>query len=73
MEQRENSTSPRQLAGGMGHELRNALGAVKAASYFLALAIDDPAPEVKEALAILEREVVACERIISSLVGVAPR
>lgn len=56
-----------QLAGSIGHELHNILGNISNAAYFLNLAIEDPAPEVKEALKVLKRGVEASERIISSL------
>jgi len=60
-----------QLAGGMGHELRNPLGAIKNAAYFLNMALEEPEPEVKETLDILEKEVGTSERIISSLLDFA--
>jgi signal transduction histidine kinase len=60
-----------QLTGGVGHELRNPLGAIKNAAYFLNMALEKPEPEVKETLEILEKEVAASERIISSLLGFA--
>jgi PAS domain S-box-containing protein len=60
-----------QLAGGVGHELRNPLGALKNAAYFLNMVIEEPEPEVKETLEILEREVGTSERIISSLLDFA--
>ncbi|MEE8471505.1 MAG: ATP-binding protein, partial [Dehalococcoidia bacterium] len=56
-----------QLAGGLGHELRNPLGAIKNAAYFLNMAVEEPGPEVKETLEILNREVATSEGIISSL------
>ena len=56
-----------QLAGGVGHELRNPLGAIKNAVYFLNMAIEKPEPEVKQALEILEKDVATSERIIDSL------
>lgn len=60
-----------QLAGGVGHELRNPLGAIKNAAYFLNMALEDPDPEVKETVEILEREVGTSEKIIESLIGFA--
>ena len=60
-----------QLAGGVGHELRNPLGAVKNAAYFLRMVLQKPEPDVAEMLQILDREVDNCERIISSLLDFA--
>ncbi len=60
-----------QLASGVGHELRNPLGAIKNAGYFLKMALEKPEPEVKETLEILEREVVTSEKFISSLLDFA--
>ncbi len=60
-----------QLAGGVGHELRNPLGAIKNAVFFLNMALLEPGPEVWETLEILNQEVVACERIIGSLLDFA--
>ncbi len=60
-----------QLAGGVGHELRNPLGAIKNAAYFLKIALEKPEQEVKETLDLLEKEVSTSERIISSLLGFA--
>jgi len=56
-----------QLAGGVAHELRNPLGAIKNAAYFLNMVLEEPEPEVKETLRILEKEVATSEKIISSL------
>jgi len=60
-----------QLAGGMSHELRNPLGAIKNAAYFLNMALEKPEPEVKEAVEILEKEVRTSERIMNSLLDFA--
>ena len=60
-----------QLAGGVGHELRNPLGAIKNAAYFLNMVLEEPDPEVKETLEILDKEVGTSERIISSLLDFA--
>jgi signal transduction histidine kinase len=60
-----------ELSGGIGHELRNPLGAIKNAGYFLNMVIENPEPEVKETLEILDKEVATSERIISSLMDFA--
>ncbi len=60
-----------QLAGGVGHELRNPLGSIKNAAYFLEMALEQPEPEVKETLEILNKEVATSEHIISSLLDFA--
>jgi PAS domain S-box-containing protein len=60
-----------QLAGGIGHELRNPLGAIKGAAYFLSMALDNPDPDVKQTLEILDREVATSDRIISTLLDFA--
>ncbi|MFQ5575988.1 MAG: ATP-binding protein [Anaerolineae bacterium] len=60
-----------QLAGGIAHELRNPLGSIKNAVYFLNLALESPDPETREMLGIMEREVRVSERIITSLLDFA--
>jgi PAS domain S-box-containing protein len=60
-----------QLAGGVGHELRNPLGAIKNAAYFLNMVLEEPESEVKEALEIMAKEVATSEKIISSLLDFA--
>ena len=60
-----------QLAGGVGHELRNPLGAMKNASYFLNMILEEPEPEIKETLEILEKEIKTSEIIINTLLGFA--
>jgi PAS domain S-box-containing protein len=60
-----------QMAGGVGHELRNPLGAISNAAYFLNMVLEEPDPEVKETLEILEKEVKTSEVIISSLLDFA--
>jgi len=56
-----------QLAGGVGHDLRNPIGSIKNAVYFLKMVIEDPEPDLKKTLEILEKEVTASEKIINSL------
>jgi signal transduction histidine kinase len=60
-----------QLAGGVAHELRTPLGSIKNVAYFLNAVLEDPAPETKEMLEILEKEVATSERVISSLLDFA--
>jgi PAS domain S-box-containing protein len=60
-----------QLAGGVGHELRTPLGAIRNAAYFLNMALEEPDPEVGEMLEILDREVENSERIITGLLDFA--
>jgi len=60
-----------QLAGGVGHELRNPLGAMKNAVYFLRMALENPEPEVAESLDVLEKEIEVATSTISSLLDFA--
>jgi len=60
-----------QLAGGVGHELRNPLGVIKNLVYFLNMALETQDPELKKTLKMLEKEVATAERIINSLLDFA--
>jgi PAS domain S-box-containing protein len=60
-----------KLAGGVGHELRNPLGAIKNAAYFLDMALEKPDPDVKEMVELINKEVARSEDIISSLLDFA--
>ena len=60
-----------ELAGGVAHELRNPLGAIKNAAYFLNMALEDPDPEVSETIEILNREVTGSQKILNDLLGFA--
>jgi len=69
--QKERLATLGKLAGGVGHELRNPLAAIKNAAYFLNMALEDLDPQVKESLQIIEEEVNSSEKIISNLLGYA--
>jgi signal transduction histidine kinase len=56
-----------QLAGGVGHELRNPLGIINNAVYFLRQIQPDPEEKVKEYLGIIETETHNAGKIISDL------
>ncbi|MFA5315940.1 MAG: ATP-binding protein [Dehalococcoidales bacterium] len=63
-----------QLAGGVGHELRNPLGAIKNAVYYIRgkLQKNDIAgkePRVLEFLDIVDEEINASDKIINDLLG----
>jgi PAS domain S-box-containing protein len=60
-----------KLSGGVGHELRNPLGAIKNVAYFLTLALEKPDEDVREMIEILNKEVNRSEDIISSLLDFA--
>ena len=53
-----------QLAGTVGHELRNPLAGIKNAGYFLdlVLAEQEPEPDVREMLGVIEKEAGTAER-----------
>jgi signal transduction histidine kinase len=59
------------LAGGVGHELRNPLGAIRNTAYFLRLALDEAEPDVAVAVDVLEREVETAVSVISALLDFA--
>jgi len=60
-----------QLAGGVGHELRNPLASIKAAVYLLNQVLEKTDPRLIRVLNSLDREANTCERIISSLLDFA--
>ncbi len=60
-----------QLAGGVGHELRNPLGVMTNALYYLDAVLRDDRPEVKEYLGILRTQIGLSEKIIGDLLDFA--
>jgi signal transduction histidine kinase len=60
-----------QLAGGVGHELRNPLGVMTNALYYLDVVLRDERPEVKEYLGILRTQIALSEKIIGDLLDFA--
>ncbi len=60
-----------QLAGGVAHELRNPLGAISNAVYYLKMVLDDTEEITDEYLDILSQEVQNAEKIISDLLDFA--
>ncbi len=56
-----------QVAGSVGHELRNPLGVMNNAVYFLQTVLSDADAGVKEYLDIIQNEIANSERIVSDL------
>ena len=56
-----------QLAGGVGHELRNPLGIISNAVYFLKLVLPDAGVKTTEYLGIIENETRNAEKIVADL------
>jgi PAS domain S-box-containing protein len=56
-----------QLAGGVGHELRNPLGVIAASIYYLKLVQPEAGEKVRQHLKMIEQEVHTAEKIISDL------
>ncbi|MBI5965342.1 MAG: PAS domain-containing protein [Chloroflexi bacterium] len=56
-----------QLAGSIGHELRNPLGVISNAIYFLKAAQPNASDKVKEYLQIMENETRTSDKIITDL------
>jgi PAS domain S-box-containing protein len=56
-----------QVAGSVGHELRNPLGVMNNAVYFLQTVLTDADDTTKEYLNIIKDEIASSERIVSDL------
>jgi signal transduction histidine kinase len=57
-----------QLAGGVGHELRNPLAVLATSVYFLTMALGDSAePKIRKHLGIIEQELAHANEIITNL------
>jgi signal transduction histidine kinase len=59
-----------ELAGGVGHELRNPLGVMKNSVYYLKMILPDEA-RARKHLNILDREVATADRIVGDLLEFA--
>ena len=60
-----------QLASGVGHELRNPLGVMTNAVYYLKAVTPDASPKVTEYLGILQQQITLSEKIVSDLLDFA--
>jgi PAS domain S-box-containing protein len=60
-----------QLAGGVAHELRNPLGVISNATYFLKNILPEADETTKEYLELISDEVSSSEKIISDLLGLS--
>lgn len=58
-----------QLAGGVGHELRNPLAVINNAIYFLRMIQPNAEPKVKEYLEIIDDQVHIADKIITDLLN----
>lgn len=60
-----------QLSSGVGHELRNPLGVMTNAIYYLKAVLADPPPNVREYLDILQQQVTLSGKIVGDLLDFA--
>jgi signal transduction histidine kinase len=56
-----------QLAGGVGHELRNPMAAITASVYLLRMVLEDDRPMVEKHLGLIEQELANANEIITNL------
>jgi signal transduction histidine kinase len=59
------------LAGGVGHELRNPLGVMTNAIYYLSAVMKEAPAEIKEYLEILRTQIALSEKIVGDLLDFA--
>jgi signal transduction histidine kinase len=59
------------LAGGVGHELRNPLGVMTNAVYYLGAVLKDSPEEIREYLGILSTQISLSEKIVGDLLDFA--
>ena len=67
--QKEKLAAVGQLASGVGHELRNPLGVMKNAVYYIKTKVGGSDEKVAKHLRILEKEIDGSTKIISDLLG----
>ena len=60
-----------QLAGSVGHELRNPLGVISNAIYLLNMVLDGADPMVQEYLALIEGRIRESEKIVTDLLSLS--
>jgi signal transduction histidine kinase len=60
-----------QLASGVGHELRNPLGVMTNAVYYLKMVLQESPQTVKEYLDILQQQITLSEKIVGDLLDFA--
>ena len=60
-----------QMSASIAHDLRNPLGTIRNATYYLRGRLPDERAEVREYLGIIDEEVEAADRIIGNLLAIA--
>ncbi|KKM67503.1 hypothetical protein LCGC14_1470470, partial [marine sediment metagenome] len=60
-----------QVSASIAHDIRNPLGSIRNAAYYLKRRAGGDSPEIVEYLGIIDQEVDAADRIITNLLGMA--